>query len=542
MASLLDSIDKNVAAVTADGHSSIDPATINQIKLLGRESLFFFAKSILGFSLLDRRIHLPICQKLEQHAKYSRIVVELPRDWFKSTLVTVAYLMWRWIRNPEIRCLLVLNTFTNACGKLLMISDIVKKRTLFRVCYPEVLPDSGCTWKADKLCGRRNGSFHEGTFEAAGSGTQVTSRHYDIIIEDDTVAPEKDNLKGMIMQPTRMQIEKAIGWHRLAGPLLMHPLESQIIVVGTRWMENDLIDWILKNEPSYYYIRRAAREDKEGNPSPSGDCAWPDRFGPVVLKALQDSLGNYMFSTLFLGNPIPESAQIFRKSWIEYYDPADLPKGLVFLTLVDAAGGISDGSVAPNLSVVNTVGIDQESGRMYDVRYDAGMFNPGEHINKMFEHYRMFSSLKFLIEVNAYQKTLAWWTKQRQRETGEYFLIETVNNLRSKDERIRALQPFFSGGMILIRPDMIELETELLSYPRGQTDDIIDTLSMALPTLIELRKQKAVEERAASIWSAESLIEKIRERNSEKNEFPDHLRACIGNDSNKRRMVALMAN
>lgn len=526
MTSALDPIEKSLSEF--DGSSEIDPATIDQAAALGRESFYFFAKAILGFSLLERRIHLPICQVLEQHSRNNRVLVELPRDWFKSTLVTVAYPMWRWIKNAEIRCLIVLNTFTNACGKLLMISDLVRKRALFRACYPDVLPDSTCIWKAEKLCGKRRGSYHEGTFEAAGAGTQVTSRHYDIIIEDDTVAPEKDNLKGQIMQPTRQQVEKAIGWHRLAAPLLMHPLQSQIIVVGTRWLEGDLIDWILKNEPSYKYIRRAAREDKNGNPSPVGDCVWPERFGDAVLDALQRSLGTYMFSTLFLGNPIPETAQLFRKSWISYYDPGSLPKQMLFLTVVDAAGGESDGAAAPNKSVVLTVGIDQETGYAYVCRYDAGTYNPGEHISKIFEHNRMFSPIKVMIEVNAYQKTLAWWTKARMRETGEYFLVEPVQNIRSKEERVRGLQPFFAGGFILIRPDMVELETELLTFPRGQTDDIVDALSMILPTLISVRQDKAKKEKAADLFDAERIIELIRERNMEKANFPNHLCASVG--------------
>ena len=91
----------------------------------------------------------------------------------------------------------------------------------------------------------------EGTFEAAGVGTAVISRHFDLVIEDDTVSPAKDSLTGVMQQPTKAEIEKAIGWHRLVHPLLLHPSRSQILVIGTRWADKDLIGWILESHKNY---------------------------------------------------------------------------------------------------------------------------------------------------------------------------------------------------------------------------------------------------------------------------------------------------
>lgn len=43
-----------------------------------------------------------------------------------------------------------------------------------------------------------------------------------------------------------------------------------------------------------------------------------------------------------------------------------------------------------------------------------------------------------------------------------------------------ALQPRFEAGMVKIRRSMTELEDELLRFPRGRHDDLIDALSYCL--------------------------------------------------------------
>jgi hypothetical protein len=54
----------------------------------------------------------------------------------------------------------------------------------------------------------------------------------------------------------------------------------------------------------------------------------------------------------------------------------------------------------------------------------------------------------------------------------------------SKEARIRRLQPIMEQGLIEIRKDMTDIEDELLSFPRGKHDDLIDALSYQLDYLV----------------------------------------------------------
>jgi hypothetical protein len=205
--------------ITATTVRDLTPAELERIRNQAKKSLYFFVKGVLGKDWIDKDIHLPICKILEDFAN-RRVGVVLPRSWLKSTLVTIAYPLWRSINNPDYRCLIVQNTYDNATKKLSEIKTIVEKNELFRALFPEILPDESSSWRADSACLKRPGTFPESTFEVAGTKTRVTSRHYDDIIEDDTVAPDLDDLGIDSIAPSKDQIDQAIGWHRLAVPLL----------------------------------------------------------------------------------------------------------------------------------------------------------------------------------------------------------------------------------------------------------------------------------------------------------------------------------
>ena len=457
----------------------------------GRKSLFFFARGILGMKDLTHDVHKPICDAL-QNSSFRRVCLIIPRDWFKSSIGSIAFPIWCVINNPNMRILIAQNSYNNACKKLNNISEIFEKNALFRALYPNILPDSSCNWSKECLTVRRGITAPEGTFEAAGTGTAVTSRHYDIVIEDDTVAPDKDALTGQMAQPTKLEIEKAIGWHKLVHPLLIDPKKSRIVIIGTRWAPHDLLGYILDKCPEYKVISRACRE-KGGKPCAKADggvAIW-ERFDEGVLDELERDLGPYIFSSLYMNNPTEGSNQLFRRDWIQYYET--LPSvPLVYITSVDLAPADEQYTEDPDFNVITTVAINPLTMNIYVVQYDRGYFDPGEVINKIFYHNRIYKPVKVIMEGIQYQRTLKYWTDIKQKALSEFFYIEVLRSLRgSKQDRIKGLQPFFSNSKVFIKTHMKELENELILFPSNRThDDIIDTLSMQLPEWNDCRRAK----------------------------------------------------
>jgi len=459
------------------------PHMIAKIKKKAKESLYFFAKWVCGYSKLNRRIHRPICKLLEDWAK-RRVKITLPRGWYKSTLVN-AFMIWAGCCDPNIRMLVVMNTHNNAITKLSSIDAHFKQNQIIRTLFPEVLPDDGCTWTQESKCLRRESAWPESTYEAAGTRTKVVSRHYDVIIEDDTVSPDLDEITEDNMLPTKEDIGQAIGWHKLANPLLTDLKTARIIVIGTRWFEKDLLSWIDENEGDIYHsYNRAATEDPNGAPSESGEPSFPEEFPADILDALKKSMGPYMYSCLYMNTPIRSGDMLFQPEWFSYYDVLPKSNNLFFYTTVDPGGDPEETMGEPDWNVVCTCAKDMRTGIIYVVEISRGKWNPGQLIESIFQHIELYKPMKVGIEAVQYQKSLMYYVKEKLKAEKKIQVIEPIQHQkRSKNSRIMGLQPLFANGHLLIRTTHEALRNELLTFPYGKHDDMADALSMQLTIL-----------------------------------------------------------
>jgi len=456
---------------------------LRELRRIALKDFYVFAKGICGFSWLVPEIHLPLCRMLEKNPK--RALFVLPRGWLKTTLCSIAYPLWRATQDTNFRTLIVQNTYTNAIAKLRVIRDIVERNELYRTLFPEVLPTTKSVWRDDSLCLNRSRALDASTFEAAGTRTQVVSRHYDLIVEDDTVAPELDDLGEMGVCPHQDDVDRAIGWHRLVSPLLVSPAESQNLVVGTRWFLEDLISWIKKNETSQdgrrgFKVYERACLEKNGLPDERGTPTYEKRFPRSVLEELKAALGPYLFSCLYLNMPIPMDDMIFRPEWITYYDLE--PRELYCFTTVDPAGDPELSKGDPDYNVVLTTGQHPQTGQIFLLEYTRKKCSPSELIDDIFAQVERWHPIKVGVESVQYQSTLQFWVRERMQKTGRFFIVEAITHGRkSKNARILGLQPLVANKQLVFRKSMVALVNELLVFPYGKNDDLIDALSMQLP-------------------------------------------------------------
>ncbi len=505
--------------------------TLNTLRVECKKSLFFLARAILKYADLDPVIHLPICRMMQNYQQNRRRLIVFPRTWFKSTIGSVAYPIWRSINNPNVRLLIAQNTMTNAKKKIASIKAIWESNGLLRAMFPELLPRGDRPWSSECLTLNRSLPEPEGTFEPAGTGTAVTSRHYDEVIQDDTVAPDYDAMTGEIQQPTQMEIEKAIGFHKMCHPLLLHPTKSVITVIGTRWAQDDLIGWILKHSKGYAIVSRSARE-LDGVPATKEQGGIPiwDRFNNEVLDEIEGAIGQFMFEMLYYNSPSSAINQIFKRPYIQYYD--NLPKDLLYFTSVDPAPSDAESkSLDADYNCIITCGLKPSTGDVWVVHYDRLRCDPGELIDRLFNHWRCYKSLVTKVEDTAYQKTLMYWITRRQEQLNQRFYIEGVPNAKSsKGARILGLQPWFAAHKVYIRPEHKDLERELLAFnpakKYGGHDDIIDALSFQVGDWTKscdtFQEEKAEEEKV-SIFNGKFIINELLDRVDEPHKYPNDI-------------------
>lgn len=478
-----------------DGAPQVDMVALRR-KAQG--DLYFFSKGVLNYDWIVPHIHMDICRDLV-NPDYSRKLIVLPRGWLKTTLCSICYPMWLSINDENIRILLVQNSMINACKKLKVIRYQWEQNSLLRALFPELLPGRTSIWQSESLCLTRSAPHPESTYEAAGTGVKIVSRHYDVVIEDDTVAPDVDELGiESSLAPTHGDVEKAIGWHRTnVMPLLNDPSSGKVLVVGTRWYDQDLIQWIKDNEPNYHVMTRACREDPEtGKPDPKGEITYEERFPPKTLEELEHALGAYMFSCLYMNTPVRSEDMMFKQSWFRYYDVEPSRAAMQVYTTVDPA---TDPSLSKSsdldYSVVMTTGKDLISGKIYVLDYFRERCDPGSLSSAIFNHVVKWKPIVVGYEAVGFQKSLDYWLKNLMRQESVYFILEPLTR-GGKDAKLHAisgLQPLFNSNTIYFRAWMKALESELLKFPLGKHDDLPDALAMHLQLWKYDKKSKVKE-------------------------------------------------
>jgi len=264
---------------------------------------------------------------------------------------------------------------------------------------------------------------------------------------------------------------------------------GEMIIIGTRWREDDLYGWLMDKENGVLqdfdiFFRTAITDElwDEGKKEfVKGTVLWSEKYNLKDLSEIKRKMGPYAFSSQYLNNPISQADADFKKIWFKYYETADI-KGMDMnrYTFVDPA--ISMDTQA-DYSAIVTIGVDQYSN-IYILDIVREHLKPDELINEIFRTYEIWHPLSIGVEQVGFQKTLRY-TLKKEEEIRKRFLniVELRPDGRNKEQRIRGLQPQYASGKVLHNRDLmynIYLEDELLRFPRGKHDDMIDALAYSL--------------------------------------------------------------
>ena len=279
------------------------------------------------------------------------------------------------------------------------------------------------------------------------------------------VAPKKDELTGDEAMPSKEDIEKAIGFHKLTIPLLINEFDERI-VIGTRWGSCDLINHVEENEKFDTYNKPCITED--GKPRYK-------RFSQTRLDSIRRGMGVYMFSMLYENKPLAKEFMAFNPDWFRYYDEVDLPvEGETIVTLdpADPPTGKSSQDFSGIVSVKHT-----RKG-LFVRRYRRQRLTDKQMIDETFAVADMDEGVKIRIEVNRYGHLEAAF-REEMKKRNKYYVIDAVKAKRvAKEARIKnRLSPLFENGVIFFKHGMRELEAELTTFPYSKHDDLIDALA-----------------------------------------------------------------
>lgn len=438
-----------------------------------KTNFWFFISEILDWQGLDEEFHGEMTEFLQKKAE-SKLLLS-PRGHLKSTLGTVAYALWRAVKNPECRLLIANYRLDNAKSFLFQIrAELNKER--FQAFYPRLVPNlKNVKWNETQLTLKRSSNPKEATFEVTGVGGEITGKHYDVILFDDIVGPENVG--------TLEQLQKLRTWWGQMQAIL-EPGGDQVLI-GTRYHYADLYGHIIENLQHEFHILKRSVYREDGSPS------WPGKFTPEIIKKIEERMtsdprqGRALFVAQYFNEVIDEATAAFRRDKIRYYAENDVPTALGVTISLDPA--ISEKETADRSAIV-VRGVDVK-GNWYilEVWAERGV-TPTRLIEKLFELYlkwsKRFPVTGVGIEAQSYQKSLIYAMRDEMTKRQVFLpLIELGNWRTSKELRIRGLIPRFEMGMMFFRKPMESgdqtdiLLDEMLRFPKSSHDDVLDALS-----------------------------------------------------------------
>jgi len=259
---------------------------------------------------------------------------------------------------------------------------------------------------------------------------------------------------------------------------------GKIVVIQTRWVENDLIGRLVENEKNVKYINIPCEcDDPEHDPlgRKLGDSICPELGrGNAWLKdfkhAYMNDNGSRVWNALFQGRPTALEGNIVHREWWQYYDtpPSNIPYKILS---VDAAFKDDDSN--------DYVAI-QEWGKLSNKFYLLDALK--QHLNfvdtltairnfKLKDPEIMF----ILIEDKANGSALI------NVLSNEFEGVIPVKPEGGKISRVNAVSPAIERGDVWIprfAAFTADYVNEFAAFPNGAHDDQVDATSQALHRMI----------------------------------------------------------
>jgi len=207
-------------------------------------SLYYFAKYVMGFRDMELVPHWELCQFLEKNEGHD-ILILLPRGTFKSSVISVAYPLWRFAKNRDLRILLTSSELLNTKNFLGLIRTNIEKNRVFRSLFGDWVNKDG-TWHSTALSLAGRGRFRaEDSITSSSVKISKVSQHYDLAIGDDIHNDKNITNKDMIDDVERY-LEEMLP---ILDPVYKGSNKpGPRILVGTRWHFDDSYGRIIAEE------------------------------------------------------------------------------------------------------------------------------------------------------------------------------------------------------------------------------------------------------------------------------------------------------
>ncbi len=251
--------------------------------------------------------HREIAELLERE---SRAVIAAPRGHAKSSLITLAYALYRAAYGLSRYIIVVSDSGPQATDHVGNIyKELLENERLIRD-FPHLALPGFEHYRSQKVKRTTSDFITVGDVRVTGKGAGMAlrgmrhgSRRPDLLILDDTENDESVR--------TADQREKLRSWFLKSASNLFGASDGQLIVVGTVLHKDSLLAWLLSGEGPKSYVKRLYRAL-----NPDGTTLWPDAWTAEKLEAKRLEIGSRAFSSEFMNEPVDEGSTLWKQAWL----------------------------------------------------------------------------------------------------------------------------------------------------------------------------------------------------------------------------------
>jgi len=441
----------------------------------------------------------------------------LPRDHFKTTILTIGHAIQRILENPSTAILFISRKDDHA----LLWSDEIRRQFVFnpllRLYFHETLSE---ITTMDQLGSREEWIFpgykrvgghrrREPTLTATGMKARKQSKHYNWVYPDDCMDIEDTTEVGI------REIRQ--NWKDI---IPLFDKDSGVIVPGTRKHYNDLYAGIMKTgvykvrvrhglesatetctleECSKYAEPHPAPDFKSGKPLCAERMTRKDYEAKLAECEIDPKSGVGFFYHEYMNIPFSPSDRVFQPQWFKKVDAHTIPPLRTQALAMDTAWKQEEHPTGYDYTVIVRGGWD-DRGVLYILgitrsRTWTAKQGCNAAATQMKEH-GIHTVITEKVGDISWHAFLMDECRTRGIPFAEPLMLTRggggVLGRRSKEDRIRATQGYFETGKVLFASNVQcyeEAVDEFCNLGKWSNDDIADAISMFFDERVIIRPQ-----------------------------------------------------